>query len=173
MDGSSQFIDWWSEAPGAESTRVKLELSTTGRSGPWQPVADSLPNAGRRQWLIPHGIVSGSCYIKYTVSGPGGTAEGMTPRAFVIGDTVVGATEPDIHEPRASGFKPASAIVRGVLYLPRDNRVPRPVLLDATGREVLRLHAGPNDVSRLAPGVYFAKTPAGCTQGTLKVVVTR
>ena len=175
MDGSAQFIDWWSAAPGAESTRVKLDLSTTGRSGPWQPVADSLPNAGRRQWLIPHGIVSGSCYIKYTVSGPGGTAEGMTPRAFVIGDTVVGATEPDIHELRASGFKPASAIIRGVLLV--DERPAacgsRPELLDATGRRVAELHLGANDVSRLSPGVYFMRQAPTQAQAVRKTIVLR
>jgi|GEM_PF-3140138 hypothetical protein len=35
------------------------------------------------------------------------------------------------------------------------DRVPRRVLLDASGRKVLDLTPGPNDASRLAPGVYF------------------
>jgi hypothetical protein len=30
-------------------------------------------------------------------------------------------------------------------------------LLDAAGRKVMGLHAGANDVSRLAPGVYFVR----------------
>jgi NADH:ubiquinone oxidoreductase subunit len=42
-------------------------------------------------------------------------------------------------------------IVRGVLNLPLA------ALLDITGRKVLKLQAGPNDVSRLAPGVYFIR----------------
>jgi hypothetical protein len=165
-NGSVQFIDWWSQAPGAESTRVELELSATGRSGSWELVADSLPNAGRYQWLVPDSIVSGDCYIRYTVSGPGGSVEAMTPHAFVVGDTVLGTAEG--HRPQASSLKPGANIVRGVLSLPRDmtelpansDRVPRPVLLDAAGRKVLDLHAGPNDVSKLSPGVYFVATPS-------------
>ena len=31
------------------------------------------------------------------------------------------------------------------------------VLLDAAGRKVMELQAGPNDVRRLAPGVYFVR----------------
>jgi hypothetical protein len=42
-------------------------------------------------------------------------------------------------------------------------------LLDASGRRILALHPGPNDVSRLPPGVYFIR-PAS---GVCKVIVTR
>ena len=35
---------------------------------------------------------------------------------------------------------------------------PAPCLLDASGRKVLGLRPGPNDVSSLAPGVYFVRT---------------
>jgi len=54
--------------------------------------------------------------------------------------------------------------VRGVLCvglgtrseLPGRNSVmSRAVLLDAAGRKVVELRAGPNDVRHLAPGVYF------------------
>ena len=57
--------------------------------------------------------------------------------------------------------------VRGVLYvglgtrceLPGRNSVmSRAVLLDATGRKVMKLQAGPNDVRHLAPGVYFVRS---------------
>jgi len=77
-----------------------------------------------------------------------------------------------------------ATIVRGILFLPPDmteirsgisGRVPRPVLLDATGRRVMALRPGANDVSRLSPGVYFvreaqAQAPA---QAVRKVVLTR
>ena len=63
---------------------------------------------------------------------------------------------------------------RGVLFLPGD-REPKAqecvALLDASGRTVMDLKPGPNDVRRLAPGVYFvreAQAPA-----MRKVVVTR
>jgi hypothetical protein len=159
MDGSVQFVDWWSEAPGAESTRVKLELSTTGNTGPWQLVADTLRNAGRYQWLIPQGIVSGDCYVRYTVSGPGGTVDGMTPRAFAIGDTSVGIAAPRLPQPQAASLKLGATVVRGVLLVSSDEcRLSSGELLDAVGRKALDLKPGANDVSRLAPGVYFVRS---------------
>ncbi|MBM3323321.1 hypothetical protein FJY69_07580, partial [candidate division WOR-3 bacterium] len=68
--------------------------------------------------------------------------------------------------PDASRITPGATIVRGVVVLPRDmtelpgnsDRVQRPALLDISGRVVLTLSPGPNDVSRLAPGVYFVHT---------------
>jgi hypothetical protein len=57
------------------------------------------------------------------------------------------------------------------------DRVPRPVLLDATGRKVLDLRTGDNDVSRLAPGVYFVRQKRSSGQvaqwSSDKVVITR
>jgi len=160
MDGSVQFIDWWCAAPGAESTRVKLELSAAGRSGPWELVADSLQNAGRHQWLVPDSIVSGDCYIRYTAYGPGGSVEAMTPYAFVIGDTVLGVAES--HRPQAARRTLEASIVRGVLVLgavdSRRQTAYRAQLLDVSGRKALELHTGANDVSKLSPGVYFVAT---------------
>jgi len=156
--GSVQFVDWWSAAPAAESTRVKLELSTTGNAGPWLPIADSLRNAGRYQWLVPDSVISGDCYVRYTVSGPGGSAEGITAHAFVIGDTVLGAAETPNDERRPMNVGPP--IVRGVLSLGVDSKQSsayRAEMLDPTGRKVMDLHAGANDVRALAPGVYFVR----------------
>ncbi|UCG43138.1 MAG: VCBS repeat-containing protein, partial [candidate division WOR-3 bacterium] len=99
MDGSVQFIDWWSEAPGAESTRVRLELSLSGPDGPWTEIADSLRNNGRFQWLVPEDTLSPDCRIRYTVYGPGRSAQSMTPRSFAIGDTFVALTETEPRQP--------------------------------------------------------------------------
>jgi hypothetical protein len=49
-------------------------------------------------------------------------------------------------------------------------------LLDVGGRAVCELHAGPNDVSRLAPGVYFVRPASGVEReasSVTKVVVQR
>jgi hypothetical protein len=53
-------------------------------------------------------------------------------------------------------------IVRGVLMMGQQLTASgsRPELLDAAGRKVAVLHAGANDVSRLAPGVYFEREAA-------------
>jgi hypothetical protein len=50
-------------------------------------------------------------------------------------------------------------ILRGVLNLQSAiyNLQSEIALLDISGRNVLALHPGPNDVSRLAPGVYFVR----------------
>jgi photosystem II stability/assembly factor-like uncharacterized protein len=64
-------------------------------------------------------------------------------------------------------LRPATGptIVRGVLFLqgdcPRTGTVPKTVLLDISGRKVLDLHAGANDLRMLAPGVYFIRATAG------------
>lgn len=72
-------------------------------------------------------------------------------------------------EPAGSGVIPA--IVRGVLYLPeRTGAAGKPVLVDITGRRVLELVSGANDVRGLAPGVYFIRTAGGVNR---KVVIAR
>ena len=71
-------------------------------------------------------------------------------------------------------------IVRGVLELPVDSRqhsAYRAELLDISGRKVIELRAGANDVSRLAPGVYFVREQSASSRQhsgfALKIVVAR
>lgn len=56
-----------------------------------------------------------------------------------------------------------ATVIRSVLRLPAYGveREASSVLLDASGRRVISLRPGPNDVSRLVTGVYFVVTPAG------------
>jgi YVTN family beta-propeller protein len=52
----------------------------------------------------------------------------------------------------------AATVVRSVLFLPQSLSPSLPItLLDVTGRQVMVLRPGPNDVSHLAPGVYFVR----------------
>jgi hypothetical protein len=76
-------------------------------------------------------------------------------------------------------------VVRGVLELAVDSRqhtAYRAELLDISGRKVMALRPGPNDVSSLAPGVYFVihgvpdsgcNVQAHCTPRPTKVVIQR
>jgi DNA-binding beta-propeller fold protein YncE len=81
----------------------------------------------------------------------------------------------------ARAAKSGPTVVRGVLNLPRDmtdaGSVPRPVLLNVAGRKVMDLRPGPNDVSRLSPGVYFVRSgPLAVSRqpsAVTKVVVTK
>ncbi len=66
-----------------------------------------------------------------------------------------------------------STIVRRTLNLPSAScSLQSPIaLLDATGRKVLDLRPGPNDLSRLSPGIYFLDTPvADRRPATSKVI---
>jgi hypothetical protein len=66
-----------------------------------------------------------------------------------------------------------ATVVRHVLTLPFDicTLVSDITLLNASGRRVLDLSPGPNDVSALPPGVYFIR-PRDAS-ATRKVVVSR
>jgi hypothetical protein len=68
-------------------------------------------------------------------------------------------------------------VVRGVLNLQPAicNQMSEIVLLDVAGRKLASLRPGANDVSHLAPGIYFLRLSAGdCTrQGTVPVAVSR
>jgi hypothetical protein len=79
--------------------------------------------------------------------------------------------------PDARSVTRTPGIVRGVLNLPPAAPGRRQaVLLDIAGRAVLDLQAGPNDVSRLAPGVYFvvpARVPGQASGRASKVVLIR
>ena len=66
------------------------------------------------------------------------------------------------------------SIVRGVLFLPQASGVKREassVLLDISGRQVLDLRAGANDVRALPAGVYFVRQEVG--NRIAKVVIQR
>ena len=70
----------------------------------------------------------------------------------------------------------APTIVRGVLCLPLASSVEREassVLLDVSGRKVMDLKPGANDVRALAPGVYFVREAHAQAQAIQKVVITR
>jgi hypothetical protein len=76
---------------------------------------------------------------------------------------------------RAPGAR-VPAVIRGSLRLPPGPGSPaRRSLLDASGRKVMSLRPGPNDVRHLAPGVYFVHSSVGsrCPQPPDKVVIQR
>jgi YVTN family beta-propeller protein len=75
----------------------------------------------------------------------------------VLRDTlVVGLEEGQL---QAASRKLQASVVRGVLFLPEapSQKLQATSLLDISGRKVLDLHPGTNDVRHLAPGVYFVR----------------
>jgi hypothetical protein len=81
-------------------------------------------------------------------------------------DSVGLETSPD---PRAPDLRSGPTIIRSVLYVKEGGSSVPHLLLDAAGRRVQVLKRGPNDVSRLAPGIYFIATD----KGLRRVVRTR
>jgi hypothetical protein len=63
-------------------------------------------------------------------------------------------------------------LVRRVLNLPASLVTGGSYLFTPAGRRVLSLRSGPNDISSLAPGIYFVRQSAG-TPRVSKIVVTR
>jgi len=96
----------------------------------------------------------------------------------VLRDSMTGVAEPMPSDPTREVRIPT--IVRGVLrigsQLAADGSRPGIELLDASGRRVVMLSPGENDVSRLAPGVYFIRRPGSGGRGreeVRKVVIQR
>jgi len=107
-------------------------------------------------------------------------ADRYGPSVAVLRDTAVtGVGEGQVLH--AAGLRSQGSVVRGVLWQPKKADASPGLstgdLLDVGGRRALVLHAGANDLSRLAPGVYFVREELG-TGGdrlgkTRKVVIAR
>jgi DNA-binding beta-propeller fold protein YncE len=90
-------------------------------------------------------------------------------------DAPPGVEETPNAEVRAT--KPGPTVVRGVLLLPEaiSQKPQAASLIDASGRKVMNLHPGANDVRALATGVYFVREAQAQAQGQAvrKVIITR
>jgi hypothetical protein len=98
------------------------------------------------------------------------------PWITVIRDTTpIGVAERS-PTPNTSRITATATVIRGVLNLTPDisTLTSDITLLDVSGRKVLDLMPGDNDVSRLAPGIYFVRsTIANRHSPITKVVITR
>jgi len=95
----------------------------------------------------------------------------VMPVAFevVLGGDVVGVRQGDISQLGPAGSN--ATVIGRVLFLPGGASTfgALSVLRDASGRKVLDLAPGPNDVRRVAPGVYFVSSPG--VPGAARVVI--
>jgi len=115
---------------------------------------------------------------------------GGTSDVYVVGDRGTGLpysydcvtikyTQPTGIEQPPSGLDrpnvPFTTISRGNLLMPLASDAGRveSVLLNAAGRRVATLQPGPNDVSRLAPGVYFVRYWTGQVVSTGRLTLVR
>jgi len=166
--GSVVYRVEWPEPWGKSDRRKSASLSSSPTIGP----GNGLVYAGS----------PGSGFFAMSVNRPG-FLNGRLPDApwpkfhhdiqnrgalpFVSG--IGGESQTSLDAPKQS-----ATIIRGVLEMPAAaSRKLQAAswLLDATGRRVAELHPGPNDVSRLSPGVYFVRSAVGGEQSAVRKVV--
>ncbi len=83
LAGQVRFVRWITEVPSPEPARVRIELSTTGPAGPFEVIADDLPDNGTWQWTVP-ATLSTDCWLRLTATTPGGQATTVGPGPFEI-----------------------------------------------------------------------------------------
>jgi hypothetical protein len=154
----------------------ELQFCQQTDSGPWSDpvsIADNEPYSSRtgiKTIWVPSGVVFAVAYLS-------NTSPVVRGAYFVRSDWPIGLAEQ--RRPQTSDCTPSSTVVRNVLFL-RGAASPKPQaasLIDISGRKVLDLRPGHNDVSGLAPGVYFVRSePSAVSRqpsAVAKVVVTR
>ncbi|UCD19196.1 MAG: VCBS repeat-containing protein [candidate division WOR-3 bacterium] len=187
--GSVRFIKWTCGVPVGETAHVRLELSTSGASGPWTEIADSLPDNGRYQYTVAQGINSSECYIRYTAVTSGDTVDCISVFPFTISDGTgadIAATCPASGRQRISivpsvgsgGFAvhistSGGDSKRAVIYDRCGNLVRDLIVIRGTGRFVVPWD-GRDERGRLVPaGIYYVSVAANDRVFTAKVVVVR
>lgn len=179
-------IDWLSAAPSSPAAKTKLELSTAGNGGPWNVIADSLPNNGRHQWHVPPAINSENCFIRYTVFIPGTnqSAVSVTPNRFIIGNLVglINNSElPKVFKLFQNYPNPFNPVSKIKYQLPQSSQVILRIF-DLNGREIFILKNENQlpgiyeiefDGSTLASGVYLYQLTAGNYAVVKKMVLLK
>ena len=173
----------WNATDAVGVTRVDVLLSRTGSSGPFEVLADSLPNTGSVQWLVT-GPGTTSAYVMVQVwDAAGNTRTDLSNGAFTIT-----APTADIELGPATEFAPGAISPNPVHHfgrihyaLPRSARV-RLTVVDIQGREVSVLadgvlgagrHEARWDGAAHAAGVYFVRFEGGGKRFMRRLVLAR
>jgi hypothetical protein len=150
-------------------------------SGTWDLYAQHVDSAGHLCWsdtglAVARDIALQVLWMHYVVTdGDGGAIVSWDDARGIFAQRVAdgaGVAETMNDECRAMSI--AQTVVSGVLSLPEEATSHKPQatrLLNACGREVMLLYGGANDVSGLAPGVYFVRRAQA--QTVHKVVIAR
>jgi len=68
LAGQVRWIAWTTAIPaGGDAGAARIEFSAHGETGPWETVAEDVPNAGLYQWTVP-ASVSEDCRVRVTVT---------------------------------------------------------------------------------------------------------
>jgi hypothetical protein len=163
------------EYPAAGDT-VLVRTSMTW-NGPWTDIGTGIGSCSLD--LALHGV-SAARYVRVQDAGRranSGPADGYDLDAIVALNHNSGIARPAEPATSLPGAHAGAVIVRGVLEISRQltaySSQPEFDLLDICGRKVMELQPGPNDVSRVAPGVYFVRHAESGGRAVVKVVVQR
>jgi hypothetical protein len=162
----------WIAAPQTFDHGV-LSLSTDGGSTFPTVLRESIPPAETTfLWDSIPQLCCSLCRVKFEAKDSLGATvfSDVSYRSFKIDSVFVDVSE-NRPDPGAE-VRPAPTVIRGALWLaPASSLKPQAAsLLDISGRKVLDLKSGANDVRALAPGVYFVREEP---QAIRKVIISR
>jgi hypothetical protein len=195
---SVQTIKWISEVPTGVSSLVKLEISTNDTIGPWNIIAEDLPNNGHYQWTIPESAAStDTCRIRYTVYTSTDSATAITQSGFfIIGEPVFAEEETneiphefELYQNYPNPFNPTTKIkftipsVIAIRQLPeKQSQMITLKVYDVLGNEVTTLVSEEKpigefeiefDGSSLTSGIYWYQLKAGSFIQTKKMILLK
>lgn len=173
-------IRWLTAVPPARGQAlVDIDLSTAGASGPWNSVAQGIPDNGTYQWPVPL-AQSSSCRIRITVYTSADTVEAISSDDFTI-QYQLGmeeGREPAVPftlrlHPNPSATFPAislGGLSEGAVEF---------MVFEVTGRLVLRQQLNSGDAGslvlnggrRLPSGVYLVTAVQGDAAATARMVI--
>lgn len=185
-NNSIKFVEWLCSAPQGQNTKVKLEFSQTGNSGPWSIIADSLPNNGRHQWKVPPSVNSANCYIKYTAFVIGGSnSTAVTPNAFIIGN-VVGVNnnnnqipvEFNLYQNYPNPFNPSTEIMYQIpaelhVELTIYNSLGERITTLVNGQQKPGTYTAEWNSAAYPSGIYYYRLTAGNYSSSKKLVLIK
>jgi len=106
--GAVQTIRWWAAHVGTSPATIRLELSRTGPGGPYEIVADGLPDSGHHQWNV-SGPATGTACLRVTLTQAGESVSAVGRTFRILPSESSGAPEDE----RARGLRVAPNPMRG------------------------------------------------------------
>lgn len=76
LGGSVQTAAYLAAQMGDQPAAVDVELSLSGPSGPWMPLAQNRPDSGRHQWIVPQ-AASEQAYLRVTLHQGAASVSGL------------------------------------------------------------------------------------------------
>jgi hypothetical protein len=187
--GSVRFADWAAAVPGTDPARARLELSVTGGGGPWDVIADDLPNSGRHQWIVAADGPSADCRVRLRVTAGPDTAWAISERFTILPAGVIGAPETSVASRPSLVLRPNPASGGVWIEFPglAPDRSGLLELFDVAGRRVASVAVGGAGAGRgrvfwngrdgggrLVPcGVYHVRLRAGEASAAGALTVAR